>query len=149
MNYEILTAELQNDPAGLGYATMTDAEVATAINATTQAARQLVPLWQIKKAAIESNLWLAIKNAAASHADAQVQGVANVTLDYISDSRFENLDMDLASTQAMLGALVAGGVVTQDFVDALDAMADTTTSRANVLGLGTVSDGHVKSARGN
>ena len=149
MRYDILTAELQDDPASLGYSTMTDAEVATAINGATQAARKLVPLWEVKKAAIENGFWLAIKTAAASHADEQVKGVANIVLDYVGDSRFENIDMDLTSTQTMLGALVAGSVITQDFSDLLNGLANTTTSRAAILGLSQVSDGHIKSARGN
>ena len=149
MRYDILTAELQNDPEGLGYAAMSDVEVVTAINAETQTARQTVPLWQVKKAAIENNFWLAIKAAAASHADEQVKGVANIVLDYVDDTRFNNLDMDLVSTQTMLGALVAGGVITQDFSDLLNGLANTTTSRAAILGLSQVSDGHIKSARGN
>ena len=36
MNYSTLTAELQSDPTGVGYAGMTDAEAAAAMNAATR-----------------------------------------------------------------------------------------------------------------
>ena len=147
MNYEVLVSELSNDPTGIGYSGMTDEEVAVAINANTQTSRQTVPLWQIKKLAIESNLWLTIKQAAVEHVSNDIKNVAIIALDYINDTRFSNLDMDLVSTQTMLGALVAGGVITQDFVDELNVLANTLTSRASILGLGGLSSGHIASAR--
>ena len=141
--YTALIAELQSGD----YGGMTDAEAAAAINALTQPARQLVPLWRVKQFCIESSAWLAILQAAQSHENEQVRGAAALTAIYVDDSRFANLDLDLPSTQQMLGGLVAGGVVTQELAAAVDALANTTTSRAAILGLGTVGDGHVLSAR--
>lgn len=145
MNYEALKAELRDDPAGVGYAEMTDQQAADAINANSQAARKLVPLWQIKKRLVETGSLLSIQAAAA--VESPIQAAAKLTLEYIDDRRFENLDMDLASTKAMVGALVAGGVVSADLAAELDGMASTTTSRAAILGLGAVGDGHILSAR--
>jgi len=149
MNYDKLTAEIKNDPAGRGYSAMSHEEAAASVNARDIPVRKLVPLWNVKKTAIETNCWLAIKAAAAAHAVPEVQGAAAVAVDYIDDQRFENLDMDLPSTQAMLGALVAGGVLTQDQADTLDALADDLTSRAIQLELSTVGPHHVEYARAN
>jgi len=147
MNYAILTEELSTDPLERGYAEMTDVEVATSLNTADVTVRQLVPLWRVKKTAIEEGCWLPIQAAAASHETPAVQGAAMIAIDYINDQRFENLDMDLPSTQQMLGALVAGGVISAEQSATLDALADSTTSRASQLGIGRVGAGHVESAR--
>lgn len=147
MNYDVLIPELVNDPLQRGYAAMSHDEAAASMNAVDIPVRKLVPLWNVKKTAIESGCWLTIKAAAVSHVSPGVQGAATVALDYINDQRFENLDMDLTSTQEMLGALVAGGVLTQAQADTLDALADDLTSRAIQLGIGTVGAGHIDSAR--
>jgi hypothetical protein len=143
--YNALIPELRDDPAGMGYAAMSDHEAASAINASTQPARQLVPLWLIKRRLIETGAWLALQAAAA--AESAVQPAAKLTLEYVDDHRFENLDLDLLSTQQMLGALQAAGIVSAELAAELDTLADTTTSRAMMLGLGRVEPGHVESAR--
>lgn len=145
MDYQRLVAEIRDDPAGIGYTALSDQHAADAINAVTQLARQLVPLWQIKKRLVETGALLAIQTAAAT--ESPIQAAAKLTIEYIDDRRFENLDMDLASTKAMVGALVAGGVVSADLAAELDGMATTATSRAAILGLGVVGDGHILSAR--
>lgn len=145
MDYSKLKAELADDPASIGYSAMTNAEASAAINASTQPARQLVPLWQIKKRLIETGVLLAIQ--AAAETESQIQAAARLTIEYIDDDRFEHLDMDLDSTKQMVGALIAGGVVSSDLSAELDAMAATTTSRAAILGIERVEPGHVESAR--
>lgn len=141
--YQTLTNELANPV----YAGMTDLEAVNKLNTKDVPARQLVPLWMVKKHAIENGYWIAIKAAATSHESPTVQAAATLTLDYVEDKRFDNLDLDLSSTQSLLAALVSGGVITQTNADELDAMADTFISKADELGLGVVGDGHVLSAR--
>jgi hypothetical protein len=152
MNYDDLKTELAK-PA---YEALTDQEAADALNAETIVVRQLVPLWQIEKHAIENGYRLAIEAAAAKwvaepsadqQAANQVYGAAKIALSYLANSRFENLDFDLDSTKAMLAALVAGGIVTQANADALDAMANGTTSRREQLKLPPVGSHHVAYAR--
>lgn len=147
MDYTILIPELRDDPTAVGYSGMTDTEAADSLNAETIATRSLVPLWEVKKACVEEGVWLAIQQAAESHSNAQVQAAANAAVAYIDDRRFENLDMGLASTQAMIGALVSGEVITQANQATLDALADGVTSRAAQLGLDTVTAHHIEVAR--
>jgi hypothetical protein len=147
MDYSILSTELTTDPLGRGYAEMSAEEAANSLNTVNIVARQLVPLWNVKKTAIEAGCWLAIKAAAVSHVSPDVQGAAAIAVDYIDDQRFTNLDMDLTSTKLMLGALVAGSVITQAQADILDALANTTISRATQLNLGVVAPGHIEEIR--
>ena len=147
MDFSILKAELTGDPLGRNYSEMSAQQAADSLNAVDVATRKLVPLWAVKKSAIESGCWLAIKAAALSHATPQVQGAAMIAVDYIDDQRFQNLDMDLESTQGMIAALVVGGVITQAQADALDELADESVSRASQLGLPRVGPHHIEYAR--
>lgn len=136
-----LRHEIQDDPAGRGYAAMSPADKLATFRARTIPKRQLVPLWQIKKRALEQGYWLAIKKARTSHASEAVRDAAEAFWDYYEDPRFENLDMDLEATEAILSALVAGLVLGPDpesaqaEADALNAMADTFTSPEAECGL--------------
>jgi hypothetical protein len=145
--YETLIDELSNDPAGIGYAAMSDEQRLTALHAENQPVRQLVPLWKIKKRLIETGAWLELQKAAAGHESEQVKAAARLTLLYVDDARFENLDFDLPSTQQLLGALVQAMIVTTDMSAEIDAMANATTSRAAILGLQSVQLGNMISAR--
>ena len=147
MDYDILTAELAADPVGMGYASMTDAEVSAAIMASTRPTRQKVPLWEVKKRLIETGAWLAIVQYANEGEDAQVRAAAALTCIYVDDHRFENLEIDLPATQQMLGALQLAGLITEAMASEIDTLADAWTTRAAQLGLPNVAPGHVQSAR--
>ena len=101
-------------------AALDDVAAAEAISAMTVTARELVPLWQIKVAGLQAGWWLAVKAAVATNA------AAAVWFEYYDDPRFENIDMDLVTTQTVLGGLVASNLVTQAQADAVSAMADVT-----------------------
>jgi hypothetical protein len=147
VQYNILKDEIQNDPLGIGYSTMDENAIMTSLNAATRAKRVLVPIWKIKKHAIENGYWVALR-AVADDSESPLHAVATLTVDYIGDERFENLDMDLTSTQTLLGGLVAGGIITQSQADDLFAMGDEFQSRATELGLPTVNLGHLEIVRG-
>ena len=88
--------------------------LAKSIATATVSRRRLVPLWEIHKLAIESGFLLAVESAAESHAKPEVQAAARVALRYMNNPRFDNLDIELPTTVAMLDVLVAGGVLTAD-----------------------------------
>lgn len=144
MNYEVLKEEIINDPLSRGYSGMTDNEVFISLTTKDRPVRVLVPLWQIKKHAIENGYWFTLKSTAVEHPGYIAAASA---VEYISDGRFENIDMDLTSTQTMLGGLVATSLLSQDFADELDALADSLQSRANELGLTDLSNGHITMVR--
>jgi hypothetical protein len=133
------------------YAGLSDEAAADAVNAKTVAVRELVPCWLVKQLAIESGYWAAIKIASqSSDVPLAVRGVALSAVDWIDDSsgKIQNVDMDSTAVLAMLGGLVAAGLLTQSQSDDLQALADQTKQWVDVVGLGTVGIGYIKNARG-
>ena len=147
MNLAALIAELVKPE----YFGLSDQAAADAVNAKTVSVRELVPCWLVKQLAIESGYWAAIKIASQStDVPLQVRGVALSAVDWIDDSsgKIQNVDMDSTAVLAMLGGLVAAGLLTQSQSDDLRSLADQTKRWVDVVGIGTVGIGYVRNARG-
>lgn len=146
-DYEVLVAELVDDPLGCGYAGMTNLAAAARLNVVDRsvadpARKTLRELLRVAgmveagvihgklKAAAESNAGVALAVAAAG--------------DYGGDG---GLDFSSPATVAGIDMLVTGGVLTSEEGDALKALGRRTVSRAEELGLSVVTDGHIGSAR--
>lgn len=124
------------------YFGLSDQVASDLVNAKTVSVRELVPCWLIKQLAIESGYWAAIKIASqSSDVPLQVRGVALSAVDWIDDSsgKIQNVDMDSTAVLAMLGGLVAAGLLTQSQSNDLRSLADQTKRWVDVVGLGTVS----------
>ena len=142
---------LQEELAKPEYSGLSDQAAADAVNAKTVAVRELVPCWLVKQLAIESGYWAAIKIASqSSDTPLAVRGVALSAVDWIDDSsgKIQNVDMDSPAVTAMLGGLVAAGLLTQSQSNDLQALADQTKRWVDVVGIGTVGIGYIKNARG-
>lgn len=146
MNYDLLTAELTSDPAGIGYADMSDADAAAAIMASTQPARQLADRWRVKEAIYLAGRWPALVDLQASE-NADLATLARTAIAYLSDPDFERINLDYPMVETMLDMLMAVGLLTPELRAQIHAMGDTTTSRAAILGLPKMEPGHVASAR--
>jgi len=142
MDIAILVTELSKPE----YASMTDQQAADAVNAKTVAVRVLVPNWQMKQHAILGGYWPLVK-AGQLDSDPQKAGLCLSVIDWIDDPKISNTDMDLAGVQTMIAGLVAFGLITQSQANELDALADSTVRWVDSVGIGTVGDGHVVSAR--
>ena len=106
----------ENELANL--ANFSDQEVANIINDMKKPIRQLVPLWKIKNAGLQSGWWLVAKASIATN-------VASATLfEYYQDPRFENIDMDLDATKYVVANLVSTNIMTQEQADAVDDLAN-------------------------
>lgn len=132
---EELTAEV--------YQGKTPEEILAMLNAATRTTgtRQLVPIWQVEKLCYENGTYVKIVTAAASHENPTVKTAAAMALAYLSNPRFDHLDLDLDAVQQMLTALVAGGVLSGDERSALEVLADATTTPAMQL-LGRTAELH-------
>ena len=133
MDYLKLYREISLDPTSKGYAAMTDAKVASAINANTE---------QIARTSITSvELW---ENTAL--AEYKLLGVAErQTYDVLVS--LNSIDVSPGTnSRAALSALFPVGSVTRDNLIAL-VTTPILTSRAAILGLGMVYAGHVYKAR--
>jgi hypothetical protein len=148
MDISILATELAKPE----YAGLTDQQAADAVNAKNVTVRQLVETWRVKQYAIENSIWGKVKVALRkSDTPDEVYGLCVQLVDWVDDSagKIQTVDVDLPSVQMMLGGLVQIGLATQEQVAGIIAMANTSIRWVDSVGLGTVGDGHVKSARGN
>ncbi len=85
--------------------------------------RKLVPRWKIKEMCYKAGVWPLLLAATQSE-DPEMQGLALTVHAYLTDTDFENLDMDSDEVKQMFGSLVQAGVLTQELSDAIDALAD-------------------------
>ena len=128
------------------YASLSDQAAADAINAKTVAVRVLVDLWQIEEYARRNGIRQLLKRA-EGNAQHPCQGVAIDILAYITSPRTEKLDVDLAETQAMFGAMVSCGFATEANVGEMMALADQAVRWVDHYGHGNQSADSVRVAR--
>lgn len=142
---------LANELAKPEYAELTDQQAADAVNAKTVPVRVLVETWRVKQYAIEQGIWGAVKIASKKDGvPDSVKALCISLIDWIDDAagKIQTVNMDLMSVQYMLSGLVQAGLATQEQVVAILALADSTIAWTQSVGIETVGDGHVKSARG-
>ncbi|MFO0204421.1 MAG: hypothetical protein ACK528_14980 [Alphaproteobacteria bacterium] len=132
------------------YASLSDQQAADAINAKTVVVRRPAELWRVKQLLIEQGIWGSLKVAVRkSDTPDAVYGLCVSVIDWIDDpsGKVQTVDVDLPSVQAMLAGLIQIGIGTQANVTALLALGNTNIRWVDSVGLGTVGDGSVKSAR--
>lgn len=144
MTQEILAAELQQPQ----YAGMTDAEIVAVLNAPGASTRRRVPIAELQARAMESGVYTALRVVVGNaQAPAELRAVAQTVLD-LANARFADVDMDNASAVQMFGTLQQAGVITVQQAAQIDALATVPgVSRAQVLGLGAVTEANVAVAR--
>ncbi len=126
-----MSALLQLELANPIYAGLSDRQAAMVLNAKT--ARALVALSDWAHWPYEDATYYQLTQAAAtvlpSPADPNyaqalaVKAAATTMLGYITNPKIQHIDMDLPATQATIAVLVAAGVISQDFVNRVDALA--------------------------
>lgn len=145
MNYSALKTEISTDPLAIGYAKMTDDQVAASLNTSNRAAIASVMVnartaMQTLGATKGAAFLDALENAAAS-----TSPVKWAMYFLKSDS---GVDVGDPQTRGQLDALAAAGVLNQADVTTIKALAETTISRAHELGLPVVMPWQVDHARG-
>ncbi len=146
--YAVLIDELRNDPLGVGYANMTDDEVAASLNEP----RFRVPTtrfitWRAIAAVLDDDEYAAVK--AALNQLAQVSPKVADMIPFLSQATGDDgtgggIDFGNTSVRAMIQALPGIGEATKQ---KLLALGERPASRAEILGLPQVYPGHVESAR--
>jgi len=119
------------------YNGMSDAAIATAINAKTVTRNRLTPTWEVKKHAIENGYWAVIEIAAeASNTNSTVRGLAMSALAWIDDAagKILSIDFNLASAQTLVGGLVAATLITESQGNALLALGQETVNWTETIG---------------
>jgi hypothetical protein len=128
------------------YASMSDQAAADAINAKTVAVRKPVELWQVEEHASRKGYRAKLERASKTEGH-PCQEVALNILAYINSARLNTVDMDLADTQLMIGAMVQCQFATQSMADELLALADQTIKWTESVGLPEIGVGLVQNAR--
>lgn len=143
---DALATELQKPE----YAGLSDQAAADIINAKIVSKRELVPTWLVKQHGIENGYYAKIKIAACdSTIPVDVRGLCISVLAWIDDQagKIQHLDMDLASTHAMMQGLIASGILTQAQASSLSQLADHDVRWVDDQGIGEVGIGLVINAR--
>ncbi len=140
-----LRDELTNDPLKRDYSTMTDAEAAEDLTAKRIARRDRVAVPTLAQHLLENGLWTDVINATESQ-DAAVAEAAGLLVDACTAPP-SAVDLDSVGLSGALDALVSGSIITESERAAVDALADSTVSRAQELGLGQVRTGDITRAR--
>lgn len=144
MDYDKLKNELVNDPLGIGYSALTDADASVALNAKN---RVVVEETFVNAKTVMATLGA---TAGATFLDALASAAASNraiswAMDFIkSDS---GIDVGNTETRNMLDSLVAANVLNSADVATVKSLAEKTVSRGEELGLGLVKPGDVSYAR--
>jgi hypothetical protein len=128
------------------YASLSDQAAADAINAKTVAIRKPVELWMVEEHASRKGYRAKLERASKTEGH-PCQEVALNILAYINSARLNTVDMDLADTQLMIGAMVQCQFATQAMANELLALADQTIKWTESVGLGSVDDREVARLR--
>lgn len=131
----ILSDEIANDPLTLGYASMTDAEVAASLNGITRPAP--VPAKDVRRYLLLQGKWPMIVDTAANGSTAETRATCINIIDSLQN--FEDFDLQDASVltvvTAGLAALETASLITTAEKTAILAMGANRQSRARELGM--------------
>jgi hypothetical protein len=108
--------------------------------------RKPVELWQVEEHASRKGYRAKLERASKTEGH-PCQEVALNILAYINSARLNTVDMDLADTQLMIGAMVECQFATQAMADELLALADQTIKWTESVGLPEIGVGLVQNAR--
>lgn len=146
MNLPELKSELDDDSLARGYAAMSDAEAAADLNSAYRTRLAPISSAELLAWAAANGRFAAIEEAAESHADQGVKSIARAASVMIRRDGTQ-LDLSLPDRMAMLDALAAANVLTGNDKDDLVDKASVPASRAEELGLGTVTPSDTANAR--
>lgn len=130
------------------YQGKTDQEAADMVNAKTVAVRQFVDAAAIKAYAIREGFFADIDEA-CSDSDPLKRKVCKNIMAWIDDvgNRLATVNVDDSVTQSFFAPLIAWGIMSVQQQEVIMAMADASVRWVDTVGLGTIGDGHVRSAR--
>lgn len=137
MDYVLLATEINTDPIGIGYATMTDAEIAASLSAATIRVRQHVPIGTLRDNALRLGVFTAILAAQkAPELPVELWAICETVMSLVSIG-VDAVNMDDPASIQMFGALTQARIISPDQAAAIDALATARViSRAEQIGLG-------------
>lgn len=145
MDYIALQAEIQTGPLAAECAGKSDTEIAAILNAKTSARNEPVDLGDMQVYLMSENVWWDIIDAANDPAHPAYY-VCRRAKDYFDSQRVNRVDVTIPLVGQMCGGLVSAGLITQGQLDTIVGMGTVPASRAEIIGLGTVTAGDVSRA---
>ena len=150
--YEVLIAELRDDPLGVGYASMTDEKVAASLNERNRRVptERFISMRAIA-AVLDDIEYAKVKSAIEAMAN-QSPRAADM-LKFLSmpcddTGTTGGIDFGNEAVRAMIQHLVqVDSTISPETIDKLLSLGERIASRAEELGLGEVNQYHVASAR--
>lgn len=144
--YTILVPELQADPEQIGYASLSHAEVAEAINARTRTKPRDCPMgelcgWLIQTGIIDT--CEAVQGG--DQLPAEARGLARKVTRIFGNPHLSVVDP--TSLTAVAGGLLQAQIIDETLHAQALALASEPCSRAEQIGLPEVGAGHIESAR--
>lgn len=142
--YTVLCDELKKPI----YQTMNDVEAAQAINEKIVMVREPIAVADVKAYSIEQGFYADIDEA-CSDADANKRKLCKNVRAWIDDAagKLQTIDPDSGSATTMIEGLVTFGLMSRTHASEIYAMANHGKRWVDLQGIGTVGEGHVKSAR--
>lgn len=149
-----LRTEIETDPAGIGYAEKTHAEIAELLNAPVRNGWRDVTVGEVAGFTLLNLAWPGIEDLAGNgSADATARNVARSAMALLTNPAVQTVQLSDAAKRAafaqMLGVLVAAEAITQAQSDGVLALGQTKVSRAAELGFGAVTPSDVADALRN
>lgn len=148
--YEVLIAELRDDPLGVGYANMTDAQVAEVMNDPTRAETEDHTFYTMR-ALIERFVANGIDPASVINRLDAVAAQNPIVAEGLRALRAYGdgggLDFASPATVAMIQQLQQAGVLSEAEANAVLSLGKRKCSRSESLGLGYIDPDHITCAR--
>ena len=146
MDFEILRAELNDDPLSRGYSGMDDEAASASLNAKDRTRLEPIGSAELLAWSASGGRLARLKSAAETGANDEVKSLAEAA--YLMVTRDgTSLDLSLPDRVAFLHGLVAAGILTSTESDSLVSLATVSISRAEELGISFVRTGEVAAAR--
>lgn len=144
--YTILVPELQADPEQIGYASLSHADAAAALNARTRTKPRDCPMgelcgWLIQTGVIDT----CEEKQNDSEQSAETRGLARKVTRIFGNPHLSVIDP--TSLTAVAGGLAQAQIIDETLYAQALALASEPCSRADQLGLPEVGVGHIESAR--
>ena len=134
MSLERLREELQNDPTNKGYSDKSNSEILDILYTPTTTKYKIISSAELLAWAGANERLLNLEDASVNHQSRAIKNVAKIAVEMLKRDSTE-LDLNKSDRVNMTNALIAGGVLSQDDVDDLYALAAYQISRAEEIGL--------------
>jgi len=147
MNYTVLSNEINNDPLGLGYASMDAYQIRDSINGKTRSAYKVLTSNDLLKWSGINGRYIKIKTAADNTGlsdEIRSAAFAAVVMVERDNTLFDYNDGD---SQSIFNVLVSNDIISEDDRNNLVTTLTENISRAQELGLSQLRKKHVERAK--